>query len=146
MDEPTGWFQKQSAFEIISHLDNENYRVAWTNLMLPKFLLECDRWQMLTVLDDGKTKYETIEAFKGPVAYIIKWVMYEKLVWGFNAQAVCDPGKKIVDASRAFFSSRFVMNQVTNSYTDLVAPRSRRTGIADGQNPQFPEIPSESIL
>lgn len=86
MGEP-GWFQKQSAFEEIVTVDHENYRVAWINIDLPKFLLSAERWQILTVESDGKTKYETTEVFGGLLAFLIKFFMREKLVLGFNAQA-----------------------------------------------------------
>ncbi|KAG6866338.1 hypothetical protein C0991_005805 [Blastosporella zonata] len=85
MGEP-GWFQKQSAFEKITTVDHENFRVAWVNIALPKFLLSAERWQALSVVD-GKTKYETVEVFGGLAAYIVKFFMYQKLVLGFNAQA-----------------------------------------------------------
>lgn len=86
MGEP-GYFQKQSAFERISAVDHDNYRVAWVNIALPRFLLSAERWQAVSVTEDGKTKYETTEVFGGIVAYLVKFFMYEKLVLGFNAQA-----------------------------------------------------------
>jgi len=86
MDEP-GWFQKQSAFEIITTVDHENHRAAWANVALPKFLLSAERWQALSVVD-GRTKYETTEVFGGVLAYLVKFFMYRKLVLGFNAQTV----------------------------------------------------------
>ncbi|RDB23643.1 hypothetical protein Hypma_009299 [Hypsizygus marmoreus] len=86
MGEP-GWFQKQSAFEMISTVDRENYRVAWVNIALPKFLLSAERWQALSEDGEGRTKYETIEVFGGFFAYLVKFFMREKLVLGFNAQA-----------------------------------------------------------
>ncbi|KAG5637081.1 hypothetical protein H0H81_005813 [Sphagnurus paluster] len=85
MGEP-GWFQKQSAFEMITTVDHENHRVAWINIALPSFLLSAHRWQALSVVD-GKTKYETIEVFGGIFGYLVKFFMYDKLVLGFNAQA-----------------------------------------------------------
>ena len=86
MGEP-GLFQVQSAFETITTVDHENYRVAWANIALPRFLLNAERWQLLSVDGDGKTKYETTEVFGGILAYIIKFLMREKLAMGFNAQA-----------------------------------------------------------
>ncbi|KAG6836981.1 hypothetical protein H0H93_016934 [Arthromyces matolae] len=85
MGEP-GWFQKQSAWEIITTVDHENHRVAWRNIALPTYLLWAERWQAVTVVD-GKTKYESTEVFGGIVAYLVKFFMREKLVLGFNAQA-----------------------------------------------------------
>ena len=85
MGEP-GWFQAQSAFERISAVDHEKYRVAWINIALPKFLMSAERWQAVSVTEDGKTKYETTEVFGGIFAYLVKFFMYEKLVHGFTAQ------------------------------------------------------------
>jgi hypothetical protein len=85
MGEP-GWFQTSSAFEIITAVDHENYRVAWVNIALPKFLLYAERWQALSVVD-GKTKYETTEVFGGIIAYLVKLFVHQKLILGFNAQA-----------------------------------------------------------
>ncbi|KAG5729300.1 hypothetical protein E4T56_gene8427, partial [Termitomyces sp. T112] len=85
MGEP-GWFQKQSSWEFITTVDHEYYRLAWTNIALPKFLLSVVRWQALSVVD-GKTKYETMAVFRGIVAYVVKFFMYQKLVLGFDAQA-----------------------------------------------------------
>jgi hypothetical protein len=86
MGEP-GWFQKQSAFERITTVDHDNYRVAWVNAAFPQFLLTAERWQSLSVLGNGKTKYETFEVFGGILAHLLKLLMREKLVMGFNAQA-----------------------------------------------------------
>jgi len=86
MGEP-GWFQKQTAFEQITTVDHKNYRAAWVNIDMPHFLLNAERWQMLTVESDGKTKYETTEVFGGLLAYLIKLFMRENLVLGFDAQA-----------------------------------------------------------
>lgn len=86
MGEP-GWFQKQSVFGIITTVDQENYRVAWISAILPRFLLNTDRWQRLTVNADGKTKYETMEVFGGILAYIVMFLFRGKLLEGFNAQA-----------------------------------------------------------
>jgi hypothetical protein len=86
MDEP-GWFQKQSAFATISTLDHENYRVAWNTISFPHFLLYSERWQSLSIDVDGKTKYESTEVFSGVLAYIVKFLMREKLMKGFKAQA-----------------------------------------------------------
>lgn len=86
MGEP-GWFQAQSAFETITTVDHENYRAAWVNVALPSFLLNAERWQSLSVNEDGTTKYETTEVFSGILAYIIKFLLREKLLMGFNAQA-----------------------------------------------------------
>ena len=71
----------------VTVLDHEHHRVAWTNRM-PTWLMTTERWQWLTALDGGaKTKYETIEVFNGPMAYLVKWFVSGKLKLAFQAMA-----------------------------------------------------------
>ena len=42
---------------------------------------------MLTEVDGGKTRYETIEVFGGVVGYLIKWFVGDGLQAGFEAMA-----------------------------------------------------------
>ena len=71
---------------VVSHLDPENHRIAWTNRM-PAWLMTTERWQWLSSTEDGKTKYETIEVFNGILAYIVKWFVGSGLRLGFQAMA-----------------------------------------------------------
>lgn len=78
----------QKTEEIITHVDHEEFRVAWKYATLPKWLLGAERWQCLSSLpspDGGKetTKYETREVFSGPLAYIVKWFMWKGLEEAF---------------------------------------------------------------
>jgi len=76
------------AFVVVSTFDPENYRVAWKSDMLPSFLLNTERWQILTVDEaTGQTKYETFEVFGGIVAYLVRFMVGAKLVVGFKAAA-----------------------------------------------------------
>ncbi|KAH9921148.1 uncharacterized protein B0H18DRAFT_880402 [Fomitopsis serialis] len=77
--------------EIITTVDHTNHRIAWANCM-PKWLVNAERWQALSVVEDGKTLYETREDMSGIGAYFIKWFMYGSLMKGF--QAVADGLKK----------------------------------------------------
>ncbi|KZT68055.1 hypothetical protein DAEQUDRAFT_728312 [Daedalea quercina L-15889] len=77
--------------EIITAVDPTNHRIAWQNCM-PAWLVSAERWQVLSVVEDGKTLYETREVMGGIAAYIIKWFMYTNLMKGF--QAVADGLKK----------------------------------------------------
>lgn len=86
MGEP-GLFQQQSAVETITAVDHENYRLAWVNISFPRFILNAERWQALSVEADGKTRYETIEVFGGILAYVVKFFTRANLILGFNAQA-----------------------------------------------------------
>jgi hypothetical protein len=71
----------------VTLLDSSNHRVAWVNRM-PLGLLTAERWQWLTVVEDGaKTKYETIEVFHGLFAYLVKWFVSGNLKLGFQAMA-----------------------------------------------------------
>ncbi|KAI0688003.1 hypothetical protein BC835DRAFT_1374577 [Cytidiella melzeri] len=75
---------------VVSLVDAEHYRAAWTNRM-PKWLMTTERWQWLTVVEeeDGsrKTKYETIEVFDGPAAWIVRWFVAPYLKVAFEGMA-----------------------------------------------------------
>ena len=77
--------------EQITAVDHDNYRIAWRNCM-PSWLVNAERWQALSVTEDGKTLYETREVMKGIGAYFIKWFLSRDLQLGF--QAVADGLKK----------------------------------------------------
>ncbi|EPQ55908.1 hypothetical protein GLOTRDRAFT_116062 [Gloeophyllum trabeum ATCC 11539] len=81
---PGSGMQRQSAFEIITHVDNENFRVAWRNIAAPAWILWAERWQTLTDAGEGKTRYQTTEVFGGLAAYIVKWLFGEKLKFSFE--------------------------------------------------------------
>ena len=56
---------------------------------MPPWLMTTERWQWLTVVqgEDGstKTKYESIEVFNGPAAYIVKFFVAPYLRIAFKA-------------------------------------------------------------
>jgi hypothetical protein len=58
---------------------------------MPPWLMTTERWQWLTDVEDvdgsHKTKYETIEVFNGPAAWIVKWFVSPYLKMGFEAMA-----------------------------------------------------------
>jgi hypothetical protein len=87
MDDP-GFFGKSSTQVISTTYDPENFRVAWkTNMPLPEWLFKAERWQELTEVGDGKTKYETFEVFYGPVAYLVNFFVGKGLKLGVVAMA-----------------------------------------------------------
>ncbi|KAF9480311.1 hypothetical protein BDN70DRAFT_623161 [Pholiota conissans] len=87
MDEP-GLFGTNTAFCVITHIDGENYRVSWKTAGVPYFLLHTERWQALSIDEaTGKTKYETVEAFGGILAYITSFFFGDKLRVSFKAAA-----------------------------------------------------------
>lgn len=87
--EPSSWFSSGSAFVVIDSLDHDNYRVSWNTTIGTPFLLHSKRWQSLTVDENtGKTRYYTVEAFGGLLAYIIWFLLGFKLRVGFRAAAM----------------------------------------------------------
>ncbi|KAJ7629989.1 hypothetical protein DFH06DRAFT_1224539 [Mycena polygramma] len=82
-----GFTQSHTASVKITAIDHENYRAAWVTAgLMPKWALFAERWQMLTV-EDGKTKYESIEVFTGILAYVVKFLQGKNLDLGVKAMA-----------------------------------------------------------
>ncbi|KAJ7153546.1 hypothetical protein C8R43DRAFT_885558 [Mycena crocata] len=80
-----GFMQSHSTNVLITTIDHENYRAAWiTDGGLPRWALQAERWQMLTV-ENGKTKYESIEVFRGIIAYVVKLFTGKNLILGVRA-------------------------------------------------------------
>jgi len=92
-DANAGFLQKNSTLVEVTVLDHENHRVAWrTTGILPRWMLDAERWQMITVEEDGeggeaKCKYESYEVFKGILAYVVRWFVGKELKMGVNAMA-----------------------------------------------------------
>ncbi|KAJ7146090.1 hypothetical protein C8R44DRAFT_863899 [Mycena epipterygia] len=82
-----GFMGSHSTTVEITTIDHENYRAAWiTSNGLPSWGLQAERWQMLTV-EGGKTKYESIEVFRGIIAYLVKFFTGKNLILGVRAMA-----------------------------------------------------------
>jgi hypothetical protein len=98
MDDP-GLFGKSSTQVICSAYEPENYCVAWTtwSSLVPHIIFKAERWQALTDLGNGKTKYETFEVFSGPVAYLVKLFVGRNLK--ISVQAMADEMKKRAEES-----------------------------------------------
>jgi len=62
---------------------------VWIVKGYPTWLLRTERIQVLSEVDGdpSKTKYETVEEFNGPLAYIIKWWIGDDIKKSFNAGA-----------------------------------------------------------
>ncbi|KIK65018.1 hypothetical protein GYMLUDRAFT_194831 [Collybiopsis luxurians FD-317 M1] len=92
-DANVGFFGKNSTLVEVTVLDHENRRVAWrTANMLPRWMLDAERWQMITVEEDGgggetKCKYESYEVFKGILAYVVQWYVGKELKVAVDAMA-----------------------------------------------------------
>ncbi|KAJ3843040.1 hypothetical protein F5878DRAFT_606038 [Lentinula raphanica] len=93
-DDHVGFLQKNSTLVEVTVLDHENYRVAWRVAgMLPRWMLDAERWQMITVEEGGdggaemKCKYESYEVFRGVLAYVVQWFVGKELDMGVDAMA-----------------------------------------------------------
>ena len=85
-----GWLQPsqwQCPLEVITAVDSAQYRVSWRNIDYPSWFLRAERWQALSRIEDGGTKYETTEVFAGIAAYIVKRSLLSSLNVSFEAMA-----------------------------------------------------------
>ncbi|KAJ3511758.1 hypothetical protein NLJ89_g3914 [Agrocybe chaxingu] len=101
----------QMSYETITAVDEERWRVAWKQAFLPGWLLDAERWQVLSVLPASqeageggqstyrgeRTYYETREVFSGPLAYVVRVLYAKGLQAGFEAHARALKG--LVEAS-----------------------------------------------
>lgn len=81
------FWQKQSTNVISTAVDPIAHRVAWVTTGVPRFLLFANRWQILTEVEGGRTKYESVETFSGVLAYFVKWFVGANLRLGVRAMA-----------------------------------------------------------
>ncbi|KAJ7607433.1 hypothetical protein FB45DRAFT_948315 [Roridomyces roridus] len=91
MGEP-GWGQSHSTVVRITTVDEEGYRASWVTEGSDMFrwMLDCERWQVLTTEEvEGRTrtKYESVEVFRGPVAYVVWMFTGGNLRKGVSAMA-----------------------------------------------------------
>ncbi|KAG6837811.1 hypothetical protein H0H93_016179 [Arthromyces matolae] len=86
-DTPSNPLHSELSFENITHIDTSTRRIAWRTIMLPQPLLDAERWQALSTTDDGKTFYESVEVYRGPVSYVVDLAFAQGLQEGFEAQA-----------------------------------------------------------
>ncbi|KAF8995488.1 hypothetical protein BDQ17DRAFT_1250571 [Cyathus striatus] len=84
---PDNALHTQLSFENITTIDTANHRTAWRALMLPQALLDAERWQAVSILEDGKTFYESKEVFYAPVAYVVDALFSQGIQQGFDSQA-----------------------------------------------------------
>lgn len=75
--------------EIVLHVDDVNFRLAWRFATPARWLLNTERWQILRDggPDGQTTVYETWEHFGGFLAYVIRFFMRIKLQSSFNAMS-----------------------------------------------------------
>lgn len=76
---------QQSAHERITAVDHTHHRIAWVTAVLPRWLLNTERWQALTVTAEGGTRYESVVVFYGALGYVVKWLLGKRLMQGFDS-------------------------------------------------------------
>jgi len=83
-----------TAKELVTHVDAEEFKIAWRQTLLPGFLMNGERWQTLTTTGPGeeeggkeRTVYTTTETFGGPLAYVLKALMKGDLELSFEGMA-----------------------------------------------------------
>lgn len=78
-----------TAEEILTCVDDENFRLAWRFATPARWLINAERWQILRDGGPGdqETVYETWEFFGGLLAYVIRFFMSVKLQSSFDAMS-----------------------------------------------------------
>ncbi len=76
--------------EYITSFHPDRYRVSWGVDVGPGWFIKADRWQQLTDLGNGRTRYETSDEFTGVGVPMMLAIMESKVSRGFNdiAQAL----------------------------------------------------------
>jgi hypothetical protein len=78
-------------FGAVTAVDHANHRVAWIyGGGMPAWALASERWQAVSVIDDGgtpRTLYESREVFTGVLAYFVKWFVGAVVTTGFENTA-----------------------------------------------------------
>lgn len=78
-----------TAEEILTYVDDANFRLVWRFATPASWLINAERWQVLRDggLGDQKTIYETWEYFGGLLAYVVRFFMRIKLQSSFDAMS-----------------------------------------------------------
>lgn len=87
---PPGFMQAQRTDVRIIALDHARYQAAWATASaggMPRWALYAERWQGLSVVEGGRTRYESREVFRGVLGWVV-WVFAGgNLVKGVRAMA-----------------------------------------------------------
>ena len=75
----------------------EGSRVSWGVNVGPGWFIKADRWQQLTDLGDGRTRYETVDEFTGVGVVFMMMLMEKHMKRGF--QEVADALKARCEAT-----------------------------------------------
>ncbi len=70
--------------EYITSFHPDRYRVSWGVDVGPAWFIKADRWQQLTDLGDGRTRYETSDEFTGIGVPLMLAIMEKKVQRGFT--------------------------------------------------------------
>lgn len=70
--------------EYITSFHPERYRVSWGVNVGPGWFIKADRWQQLTDLGNGRTRYETSDEFTGAGVGLMLAIMESKVSRGFH--------------------------------------------------------------
>lgn len=64
-----------AGFDTIIHLSHDDRQIAWIATGWgPRWVMYAERWQVLTVDEEGRTVYETKEVFSGLLSWLIWWL------------------------------------------------------------------------
>ncbi len=69
--------------ERITSFEPASYRLSWGVNVGPRWFIDADRYQQLTDLGDGRTRYETMDAFTGAGVGFMLWLMERHMARGF---------------------------------------------------------------
>lgn len=73
--------------ERITSYQPATYRLSWGVNVGPRWFIDADRYQQLTDLGDGRTRYETLDAFTGAGVGMMLLLMERHVARGFGEVA-----------------------------------------------------------
>jgi hypothetical protein len=82
---PEKLLNTQISYENVTHVQPQLGRLAWE--YYPSPLIAAERWQALSVTENGRVLYESREVFSGLSAGLTQKLYQEKLQESFDAQA-----------------------------------------------------------
>jgi len=71
----------------VMHTNDGKSVLAWTFAGMPGWAMGATRYQILTPLDDNRTRYDTHESFRGLAAPFIMLTQRDNIQHGFRAMA-----------------------------------------------------------
>lgn len=82
----------------VLHVDHQNMSLCWRGraLSIPTFVFCPEKINRVIPISENKCQYEVYETQSGPMAYVVKWVMGDKL--SAMSQGMADGLKKYIEA------------------------------------------------